>query len=41
MKAKHLVPKSTSFPIPNHMKWQEQVCRILINNKFLEDGKAD
>lgn len=41
MKAKHLVPESTPFPMPNHMEWQEHICRILANNEFLEASTAD
>ena len=41
MKAKYLVPESTPFPMPNHMEWQEHICRILANNEVLEEHRAD
>ena len=27
--------------MPNHMEWQEHICRILANNEFLEASTAD
>ena len=41
MKAKYLVRESTPFPMPNHMEWQEHICRILANNEVLEEHRAD